>query len=967
MAQKPRAPLPRVPNGINGPVKDYLNLMYNWVRGLQINEGKNIRITSNTGGQTINAIPEEIISQMPFYASFPSGGRYTLDRPDGSESNPDILSINTGFIYYKESFDTTSAGVVLQAVNWVDLGTDFDFEIADVWVEAIIGDDDVSATLLDGAFPGFHPGEKDSPVYNYHIGSLVKYLNTASNIPQSYSWEQAWVGNISHQDFFFDPEELPPVDPPYDTDTNVVGGNVWVKVQNNGQGRYTVLHMGGDEVRPNGPLVAQATLNLVDAVTADAIVMEIHGNHILSLTVDSSGVDIDPPPPIDPPYDPPIDPPDKNFSAELSISETFETDYKTSIVATFNKTPDDGLDGQNVQYYAAVQESETNVNVVISYDNDDLSNVGGLVRLQDTMDDGFTFFMRGLRCYYNTTVNFYAVLENNFTYSTSTLTKVLDMAASTDETIVEDNTGLFLEATLTGFAAAQFFDFDDDPDYVIELSGTWLSDGLAIQLAFVETDFSQFQNPAGQLQKIRASIDEYDTGKSGFLTDVFVSVPDVRVAAADSIVFLFSLRYSPKNCVLVTDETVTIPVSSTDNCWSDDFEYVGPAPDPVIWTEVTSDGTNTIAAGILVQEVTVDTGIAEIHNNFPDIVSDDWFVSNAYVSVAIPIVTALVRQVLKLTTSTSSFSMGYQRNNATVQELVVMAAGLVFYTEDDASATGTVSMEPGTFHLSDNFSGTGQNSDTDEDGRFASRWEVLENGNVTIDVGSGSMSLDADDSTGGSQHFVVPTIAIPTLVDGGYLEFTFSSLVLPTAVANGDITANFRLDDGGSNFVQIYCNKPAGSTTKDVKVNSNTEGVSVVFTPLVDSFGTFKIERSGNDFLMYYNGNLEDTITNASLAASGTQFLEIGCAVQNSNNLGNFISFDVDSVEVSDNGTDATDFRILYKKDASLIYAIAYTSGSLTAADVNYLADDVPLLHTADTSEFVIQHPIGVPYCTAII
>jgi len=392
---------------------------------------------------------------------------------------------------------------------------------------------------------------------------------------------------------------------------------------------------------------------------------------------------------------------------------------------------------------------------------------------------------------------------------------------------------------------------------------------------------------------------------------------------------------------------------SGDVCWSDDFE------DPNLfdskWTENNTNGTNTVTGGQLLQALAASAGTAIIESKMPD-TSDSWLFSENYSSVALPAVSNLIKQVL-VVVNTKTYEVGYIRDNATAQQFAVIVNGSIKFQEDDAGS-GLVSIERGDFQLSDDFSGSGQNSTSETGGIFLSRWttDITSGGGDDPVIVGNALKMQVSSTTGVSGR----AIDMDTLPDGGFIEFVFSNLSFGTNNASGK-TANFRLDNGIGGFVQIYMNiRDGASGNVEVTTNSNTEGVNIIEVDNSTTNATMRIERSGDDFIMKLDGNTKDTITNAALATSVNQRARTEAAVMSAVDSA---AYDLDSISIDSGSGDIQDIRALFKKAGNLEFAESDDSSNVTAANVVLNSVD-SVTYTAISEAHVAESPIGVPYCT---
>lgn len=582
----PKRPLPPVDNDLFRSLKQYLDPLYDYIVSLELRAGKGVLVTSNSNGQTVSTIPEEIVLKMSFYSSF-RGNKYTSES-FGSSQGALNLVVFPGIIFYKDQkLDIEETLVEISATDFLTIApTDKGDaqEEAFVWIEVDTGSV-LAAEIMSGEYPGFDNGDG---LYNYIIGRIIKFPD---GDPIPYRWDQHWLGDISvlqqiSNEWYEYYEEKP--DPgPYGT-TQVLGGEVWNTVTNPAPDVFKVKHLTPNGFRPGGALVKNYTLNLVEHTTGNAIDLDIHYGHILKATVNSVVQDDDPDTePTDDPYPDP-DPLPDTFSATLTLNTTSELDYTSILTSTLDKTPDDGLNTFDVQYYVLIGAT------VIKLGNPAVNT--SLTRKQDTGDDVFTDLEMALRCHYNASGTYFAKLHTGQLLSEAFTTKVLEMTLSSTSVNVKNgdvvaNT-LNLKVVLTGLAAADFTDFNGDFDYTIYISGVW-ADGSKAQFSNTVNEFSSKLN---QYTPVALG-----GGESGINEDLYVFVDASHAGMA--LTMEADLIYLPGNCQLVTPETLIFEGEGTLFCWSDPFVVFN----TYRWSDL-SDNSEPILVADGVCKMTDNTG-----------------------------------------------------------------------------------------------------------------------------------------------------------------------------------------------------------------------------------------------------------------------------------------------------------------------------------------------------------------------
>ena len=225
----PKPPLPPIDNDLFRTVKEYLDKLYYYIIGLQLQAGDGVSITTNTNGQTVSLVPEEILSKMSYYGSF-RGNKFTSESFGGS-SEALKLVIKEGLVFKdadKVEVEEKEVDVSTTDFTAIDSSPSGDArEEAYVWLEVTV-DETLAAEIKSGEEPGF---DNNDGKLNYIIGRIIKYPN-ATPIP--YEWHQHWLGDISVTQTrianctLLQPVEDPPLEPQTDEEQDAEAPGVYM-------------------------------------------------------------------------------------------------------------------------------------------------------------------------------------------------------------------------------------------------------------------------------------------------------------------------------------------------------------------------------------------------------------------------------------------------------------------------------------------------------------------------------------------------------------------------------------------------------------------------------------------------------------------------------------------------------------------------------------------------------------------
>lgn len=383
------------------------------------------------------------------------------------------------------------------------------------------------------------------------------------------------------------------------------------------------------------------------------------------------------------------------------------------------------------------------------------------------------------------------------------------------------------------------------------------------------------------------------------------------------------------------------------------------------WTESnTANASQAITSNNLVHTITanVATDTARSENKFsdganPNITSSTWLASLQMSGIAFA-GTGTEQQYVEATNASISMRMGY-KDAGSGQKLFVYDGTSEVVTETSTATSGTPTIERGDFAVSDDFGGTGQDSVSTTSGTpgygvFNSRWTTVGPG-TSIISGSAldvSQTNSAPDETGIHQTFD------SVLPDGFEIVSNWSNLVL-SSTTTGYRSWTMRIGNVASGrFVQFYRSRDGGDNIDDLYANSTSEGATLIEANSSTS-GEFKIVQSGNDFLLYLDSVLKDTVTDATLASSGVN--NFRWEMQLGGNSGTS-SATINDITITTDGTvELVQDRVLSSEGTTLKYAFDDSGADVTDIDIVTTTTHTTA-YSAKYPSIVIESPTGTQF-----